>query len=229
MIKAIVTDIEGTTSSLSFVKDTLFPYARTRLPTFVREQAKNTKLREALQEARLAAGNPQMDDEDLIRRLLEWIEQDKKVTALKSIQGMIWEAGYRNGDFRGHIYPDAVEALKKWQLAGQHLYVYSSGSVQAQKLLFAHTDSGDLTGLFSGYFDTHIGPKNSVESYRRIADHIDVDPAELLFLSDAVAELDAAHQAGWYVVQLTRSGEAQPPAAYPTAVDFTSIDISRFQ
>lgn len=229
MIKAIVTDIEGTTSSLSFVKDTLFPYARTRLPTFVREQAKNTKLREALQEARLAAGNPQMDDEDLIRRLLEWIEQDKKVTALKSIQGMIWEAGYCNGDFRGHIYPDAVEALKKWQLAGQHLYVYSSGSVQAQKLLFAHTDSGDLTDLFSGYFDTHIGPKNSVESYRRIADHIDVDPAELLFLSDAVAELDAADQAGWNVVQLTRPGEAQPPAAYATAVDFTSIDISRFQ
>lgn len=160
MIKAIVTDIEGTTSSLAFVKEVLFPYARANLADYVRCNIAQEQVKKIV----AATGqeiNAELDTEQSISQLIQWIDEDKKVTPLKSLQGLIWEAGYQQGDFKGHIYPDAVENLKKWKAKGLDLYVYSSGSVQAQKLLFAHTDYGDLTPLFSGYFDTLIGGKKS--------------------------------------------------------------------
>ena len=222
MIKAIVIDIEGTTSSLSFVKDVLFPYARERLAAFVRAHASDPAVRAQLEAT--ASGEP-LSDDDTIARLLQWIDEDRKVTPLKALQGMIWEAGYRHGDFRGHVYEDAVRGLRAWQASGIALYVFSSGSVQAQKLLFGHSDFGDLTPLFSGYFDTTIGAKREAESYRRIAREIGRPPAEVLFVSDIREELDAARSAGLHTTWLIRDGELPASAAHPVARDFRSIRL----
>ena len=167
MIKAIVTDIEGTTSSLSFVKDVLFPYARKRIRDFVHCHAEDPAVVSQLNDVRLEAGED-LDIDGIASQLIQWIDADKKITPLKALQGMIWEAGYKNGDFKGHIYKDAYDCLKAWHAEGIRLYVYSSGSVYAQKLLFGHTEYGDLNPLFSGYFDTRIGAKVDTQSYQNI-------------------------------------------------------------
>jgi enolase-phosphatase E1 len=224
MIKAVLTDIEGTTSSLSFVKDVLFPYARAKLPDFVRAHGKDTEVRKQLEEVSAAVGQV-LDDEAAIGQLIRWIDEDRKITPLKAIQGLIWESGYRNGDFRGHVYPDAVRNLQLWHEAGLSLYVFSSGSVHAQQLLFAHTDSGDLTPLFSDYFDTQVGGKLDAVSYRLIAGTLELAPGEILFLSDIEGELDAARQAGLNTCQLVRLGTV-PSDRHPLAVDFDAIEFS---
>ncbi|MCB1728275.1 MAG: acireductone synthase, partial [Gammaproteobacteria bacterium] len=138
MIQAILTDIEGTTSSISFVKDVLFPYAREHMRDFVQTHADEVPVRQALDDVDNAVGHL-LNTEDAIDQLIMWIDQDRKITPLKALQGLIWEAGYRDGDFHGHVYPDAVDRLRRWQADGLRLYVYSSGSVYAQKLLFGHT------------------------------------------------------------------------------------------
>ena len=138
--------------------------------------------------------------------MLHWIETDQKVTPLKALQGMVWADGYQRGDFKGHLYSDVAPALRQWKDLGKALYVYSSGSVQAQKLLFGYSDAGDLTPLFSGYFDTHIGHKREAAAYHRIVTELDLPPAAVLFLSDVVEELDAAKQAGMQTLQLVREG-----------------------
>lgn len=223
MVQAVVTDIEGTTSSLSFVKDVLFPYSAQHLPEFVRTHAEDPEVRPLLEDARsLVGGN--LDDEGLVARMLEWIAADQKVTPLKALQGLIWEAGYREGDFKGHVYADAAQALRAWRERGLRLYVYSSGSVQAQKLLFGHTEYGDLTPLFSGYFDTHIGGKRETESYRRIAETLSLPPEEILFLSDVQAELDAARAAGFKTVALMREGVV-PAQGHLLASSFEDIKV----
>ncbi|WP_045225815.1 acireductone synthase [Methyloterricola oryzae] len=221
MIRAVVTDIEGTTSSLSFVKDVLFPYARSHLPEFVRGHAQEATVRGLLKDTVDLAGRA-LSDEDAVEQLLAWIDADRKATPLKSLQGLIWEAGYRNGDFQGHIYEDAARKLREWTEQGLKLYVYSSGSVYAQKLLFGHTVYGDLTPLFSGYFDTHIGAKQEASSYTRIAEAAGMAPADMLFLSDIGAELDAARAAGMQTCQLLRDG-AQPDPAHQQAANFDAI------
>lgn len=221
-IKTIVTDIEGTTSSLSFVKDVLFPYARAHMAAFVRQHAGEPGVRTQLQ---AAAGNDPLSDEQTIARLVQWIDEDRKATPLKALQGMVWEAGYRHGDFRGHVYDDAVQKLRAWQASGIALYVFSSGSVQAQKLLFGYSDFGDLTPLFSGYFDTTVGAKRETESYRRIAREIGRLPAEILFLSDIREELDAARSAGMHTTWLIRDGALPASAAHPVARDFNAIRL----
>lgn len=225
MIKAVVTDIEGTTSSLSFVKDVLFPYARAHLATFVRDHAQDAGVALQLDAVRREADDPSMSQDTVIDQLIAWIDQDRKITPLKALQGMIWENGYRNGDFQGHIYADAEQALHDWQARGLALYVYSSGSVQAQKLLFAHTGSGDLTPLFDGYFDTTVGGKQDTGSYRAIAATIGVAPAEILFLSDIRAELDAAAAAGCRTVWLVRDDSPDPQADHYQVRDFREIDV----
>lgn len=224
MIRAILTDIEGTTSSLSFVKDVLFPYAAERLPAFVRAHADEPAVREQLDAVRAEIGGD-ADDEVVIGRLLRWIAEDQKITPLKALQGMIWEAGYRQGDFTGHVYPDAVEALRAWHDAGIMLYVYSSGSVEAQKLLFAHTEYGDLTPLFSGYYDTRIGHKREVASYERIRDELGLAGNAILFLSDIREELDAAAKAGMKTVCLARDGMPAEDIGHPVVSDFSQIDL----
>lgn len=223
MIKAIVTDIEGTTSSLSFVKDVLFPYARAQIAEFVRAHADEFEVRQLLSDVSKEVGR-ELDAEQALGQLIAWMDQDEKVTPLKALQGLIWEEGYRKGAFTGHVYEDAERNLKAWKARGLRLYIYSSGSVHAQKLLFAHTEYGDLTPWFSGYFDTRIGGKREVESYRRIAEALQTPPGSCLFLSDIKEELDAAKQAGFNTLWLVRDSKPDPQAEHRQVENFDQIE-----
>ncbi len=215
---AIVTDIEGTTSRISFVHDVLFPYARARLPAFLAERGAEPEVGAALAEvAALAPGVAPLD------ALLGWMDEDAKITPLKSLQGLIWAEGYASGALHGDLYPDVAPALLRWHAAGVRLYVYSSGSVPAQKLLFGHTPDGDLTSLFSGFFDTRVGAKREAASYAAIAQAIGLPASEILFLSDVAAELDAAAEAGFQVCQLVRPQDETVSANHPTAADFDAV------
>jgi enolase-phosphatase E1 len=224
MIKAVVSDIEGTTSSLSFVKDVLFPYARAHIGDYVREHAQEPALAAIIEDVRRETGHPLTLDQ-VIAQLVAWIDEDKKITPLKTIQGMLWEAGYKSGAFRGHVYPDARARLQSWRDNGIKLYLYSSGSVHAQKLLFAHTDYGDLNHLFDGYFDTTIGAKGDSDSYRRIIEALGLKPDEILFLSDVESELDAAGEAGMNTLWLVRDGVVYMDAPHRQVVDFNDVDL----
>lgn len=223
-IKAILTDIEGTTSAVSFVFDVLFPYAREHLPGFVREHAGEPAVAAQLDAVRAESGEAQADVERVVAILLEWIATDRKATPLKALQGMVWEQGYRAGQLKGHVYPDAVDALRQWHAAGYGLYVYSSGSIQAQKLIFGCSEAGDLTPLFSGYFDTTSGGKREAESYARIAAAIGRPAGEILFLSDIVQELDAARSAGMATCGLAREGGKL--TGHTTVASFAAIEPS---
>ncbi len=200
MTKAILTDIEGTTSSISFVADVLFPYARARMADYVAARPAET--------APILAEVAAIEPGDPVATLIRWIDEDRKITPLKAIQGMIWEGGFKSGAFVSHFYPDAVEGLRRWHAEGLKLYVYSSGSVAAQKLLFAHTEFGDLTPMFSGWFDTVTGGKREAESYAKIAAAIGLPPGDILFLSDVQAEIDAARAAGMQALLIAREGGA---------------------
>lgn len=223
MIKAIVTDIEGTTSSISFVKDVLFPYARQHMAAFVRDKQHDPAVKKLLDDVRQTVNQPDLSVDGVIQHLVAWIDQDKKVTPLKALQGLIWEKGYADGDFHGHMYDDAVTNLRRWQQQGLKLYVYSSGSIYAQKLLFGHTAFGDLTPLFAGYFDTTTGAKGDTTSYQKIAQAIGLPAAQILFLSDIPAELDAAKQAGMQTTQLVRDAQCQRAAGHSQVADFSAI------
>ena len=206
MPRAILTDIEGTTSSIAFVAETLFPYARERLPAFVAAHPEAT--------APILAEVAATEQGDPVATLTRWIDEDRKATPLKTLQGMIWEDGYREAAFTGHIYDDAALALRRWHEAGLALYVFSSGSVAAQKLLFGHSDAGDLTPLFSGYFDTVTGPKREAASYTAIAGAIGLDPADILFLSDTPQEIAAARAAGLQALLIDRAGGSGDIASF---------------
>ena len=208
MTRAILTDIEGTTSSLSFVKDVLFPYASAHMAEFVRAHRNDPAVQRELAEVSRLCGRP-LDEQGAIDQLVQWIDEDKKITPLKALQGMIWERGYRDGDYKGHLYQDAYENLSRWHKQGLALYVFSSGSVKAQKLLFAHTNHGDLTPLFRGYFDTTTGPKREPAAYQAIAIEIGLPPGDILFLSDIEEELDAARDAGMQTTKLVREGSPE--------------------
>ncbi|VXB35020.1 Enolase-phosphatase E1 [Luteimonas sp. 9C] len=218
----ILTDIEGTTSSISFVKDVLFPYARRALPGFVAAHRDDPEVRRWLDVVATEQGAI-CDDAVIVETLQGWIDADRKHTALKALQGMIWSAGYRDADFTAHIYPDAADALRRWHAAGETLAVYSSGSVPAQKLFFGHSDAGDLTALVSAWFDTEVGGKRESESYARIADALDVAPAEILFLSDVVEELDAAREAGLRTVLVDRLDDYPQPRDATAAKGHTRV------
>jgi enolase-phosphatase E1 len=226
-IKLILTDIEGTTSSIAFVKDVLFPYAAQHLPDYIRNHLSNPQVQEQLTAtAQLAAAEglniDASDHEALIALLQEWIAADRKVTPLKALQGLIWESGYKNRDYTAHMYADATEYLQRWHANGIPLYVYSSGSVQAQKLFFGYSQDGDLLPLFSGHFDTLVGGKREVGSYRNILAELqkqhDIQAADVLFLSDIAEELDAAREAGMQTCWLVRDG-ALPQNPTHTAVN----------
>ncbi|KEZ67577.1 haloacid dehalogenase [Pseudomonas amygdali pv. tabaci str. ATCC 11528] len=225
-IKAILTDIEGTTSAVSFVFDVLFPFAKKHLPGFARQNAGQPAVASQLQAVRSEAGEPDADVERVIAILLEWIAEDRKATPLKALQGMVWEQGYNAGQLKGHVYPDAVDALKHWHQQGYRLYVYSSGSIQAQQLIFGCSEAGDLSGLFSGYFDTTSGPKREAQSYRTIAQAIECPAEHILFLSDIVEELDAAKAAGMITCGLARDGGVLAGHRYVSS--FALIDPASF-
>ena len=224
MIRAVLTDIEGTTSALAFVKDVLFPYARQHLPAFVRVHASAPEIRTLLNDVGMETGST-LDDEGIIQQLMVWMDEDRKATPLKSLQGLVWEAGYRNGDFTGHVYADAVDRLREWHARKIRLFVYSSGSIAAQKLLFKYSDYGDLMPLFSGYFDTHMGPKREAASYRAILNVIGMPGSDVLFLSDIGAELDAACAAGLHTMQLVRAG-TEPAPGHEQAASFSEINLA---
>ena len=225
--RAIVTDIEGTTSSIDFVRDVLFPYARRRLPAFVETHGDQPEVQHWLHEAGREAGMIEADRQEVIALLLQWIDQDRKSTALKALQGMIWKEGYESGAYRAHLYPEVAARLREWRADGLRLYVYSSGSVPAQQLFFRHSEAGDLTPLFAGYFDTETGPKRETESYRRLAQAIGEQPPRLLFLSDVVEELDAARTAGFHTGWLVREPQPLPTASrHPVYRNFDTILVT---
>ena len=226
MIRAIVTDIEGTTSSISFVHDVLFPYARQHMRQFVCRSVQDGRASPHINDVRMQTGRMDMSLDDVADQLIQWIDEDKKITPLKALQGMIWEEGYKNGDFKGHVYADAVECLKAWDQQGLKLYVYSSGSVYAQKLLFGFSDFGDMTPLFSGYFDTTTGGKGDAESYRKITAVLALAANEILFLSDIEKELDAARAAGMKTTWLVRKDALNTQAAHRQVSNFRDINIS---
>lgn len=224
-IRAIVTDIEGTTSSMSFVHDVLFPYARRALPDFVAARRNDPDVRRWLVEVGNEIG-ADPESPDVIDTLLHWIDIDRKHTALKALQGLIWASGYESGAFRAHVYPEVAAKLCEWKNAGIDLYVYSSGSVPAQRLFFGYSEAGDLTTLFSGYFDTEIGGKRECASYARILGMIGRTGAETLFLSDVVAELDAAREAGLHTILLERGEPNADRNGHPAVSDFNQIGPS---
>lgn len=212
MILSVIIDIEGTTTPISFVHRVLFPYARARLADFIEVKPDHPALADV--------------PAPKLQSLLTWMDRDEKITSLKTIQGEIWRQGYETGALKGEIYPDIAPTLRRWTRAGVKLFVYSSGSVPAQKLLFGHTAEGDLTPLFQAYFDTTIGPKRDESSYCAIARAIGGTPKEALFLSDVEAELDAAAQAGLATCQLVRAqDQTKPSTHHQTASDFNEVAI----
>ena len=206
-VRAVLTDIEGTTSAITFVKDVLFPYAREHLPRFIEMHRSDPEVQHWLDATAREAGIEDPQSRYVVETLQRWIDEDRKATPLKALQGMIWKAGYEAGDYRAHIYPEVPARLREWKAQGLRLYVYSSGSVQAQKLFFRYSEAGDLTELFDGWFDTGVGGKRERGSYLRIAESVDLPPPAILFLSDVVEELDAARDTGMQTIQVCR-----PPA-----------------
>ena len=223
--RAIVTDIEGTTSAISFVKDVLFPYSDTHLDAYVAAHRGDSIVERALLEAAAEAGEPDAGDARVLTFLHAWIAEDRKATPLKTLQGLIWAEGYTQTGLLGHVYPDVPPVLQGWHAAGIELYVYSSGSVTAQKVLFAHTFAGDLTPLFSGYFDTTTGPKREAASYAEIAAETGFHPGEMLFLSDIEEELDAARAAGLQTARLLRPADTPPGSttSHAAYLDFNAL------
>lgn len=206
-IKYILTDIEGTTSSISFVADELFPYFRKNIHVLNSLKANET-VKQAFEETILLTQELEhksiSTDEEIIDTLYRWSTEDKKYTPLKAVQGIIWENGYKSGELKGHVYPEVKEQLEKWSKQDVQLGVFSSGSVAAQKLIFGYSVSGDLTPFFSSYFDTKTGTKRDVQTYSKIAEILSLNPNEILFLSDIYEELEAADQAGYQTIQLVR-------------------------
>jgi enolase-phosphatase E1 len=225
MIRAVLTDIEGTTSSIEFVHRVLFPYSAQAMPAFVKAHAEDAAVNVWLQRVQQEISPSQASTlqlDAITAKLREWIAQDVKHPALKALQGMIWRAGYEAAHYQGHVYADVAPALAAWRQQNRLLYVYSSGSVAAQKLLFRFSEAGDLSGLFDGFFDTAVGHKRDAASYRAIAQAIGLLPARVLFLSDIEAELDAASEAGMACCQLLRAGAAAS-SRHPHAHNFSDI------
>ncbi len=226
-VQVVLLDIEGTTTDIDFVHKTLFPYAAERLAEFIATRQDHPLVKEALEDViktiQTEASISFVSDEKLTQVLLEWIAADRKHTALKTLQGLIWEAGYVQGDFQGHVYPDVPEAFKRWQDNRLKIAIYSSGSVYAQKQLFEHSTAGDLTPYFSNHFDTTVGGKKEPASYQKIAESLQRAPDEILFLSDVAEELAAAHEAGLQVMQVVRDPRTQPDPRFEKTTDFSQL------
>lgn len=220
-IRAVLTDIEGTTTPIAFVHDMLFPFARANLPAFLRDHAADPAV--AAEVDAIRAGSP---GHDPVGVLLGWMDRDAKETPLKTLQGLVWRQGYQDGKLQAVLYPDVAPHLRQWHAAGLDLFVYSSGSVAAQRLLFGHSDAGDLSGLFTGFFDTRIGPKRDIASYRAIIGQVEQPAPAILFLSDIEAELDAAAEAGMRTCQLVRPADGTIASTrHPVAAGFDEIRL----
>ncbi|HKD38000.1 MAG TPA: acireductone synthase [Pirellulales bacterium] len=236
---AILLDVEGTTSSVRFVNEVLFNYARQMLDSYLRSHwdtdeqihAREEIARDAGAEsfAAWSHGEPRQKARERLKiEVLRLMDRDAKTTGLKELQGLIWREGFEAGKLRAHIYPDVVPALRRWNEAGNDVRVYSSGSITAQRLFFGHTDVGDLQPFLKGHYDTTIGPKRSHESYAKIAADIGVRPEQILLLSDTAAELDAARAAGLQTALVARADNAAPAEGHghPVIRDFSEIETA---
>lgn len=220
--KVILLDIEGTTTPIDFVYQVLFPYARKHLQSYLsrhwneveseREQLQaehRNDLQQGLQPPTMDIAQPES-----VVAYLHWLmDRDRKSTPLKSLQGKVWEAGYKSGELKSQMFADVPTAFVHWQQQNKRIAIFSSGSVLAQKLLFTYTESGDLSGFISGWFDTNIGAKQAAASYHRIAEALQCEPREVVFISDVTAELAAAQQAGMQTFLSLRAGNPPQPNA----------------
>jgi enolase-phosphatase E1 len=220
-VSAILLDIEGTTSDKRFVAETLFPYARARIKAFVDAHARDGEVAAAVSFMRAKLGRTDATAEEIGTELERWIDEDRKEEPLKSLQGLIWKAGYDSGKLIAHIYADVPNALERWQGAAKRIAIFSSGSVAAQKLLFAHTELGDLTRYFSGYFDLSTGPKSEAASYVKIAKALDHAPSDIHFYSDAPREVEAALAAELIATLVERDGPIEANPSFRRIQDFT--------
>ncbi len=218
----LLLDIEGTTCPVSFVSEVLFPFAKQELSDYIKQHWDKYPNNKPIQAAKKewlddkSPGSNQIKQQvskaeikeidGLIQYLRYLISIDKKSTALKDLQGKIWENGYTNGELKSQLFPETAECLRKWREQGLTLSVYSSGSIQAQKLLYKHSPAGDLEKLFSHWFDTHTGPKKSTGSYTTIAEHLNSSPNKIWFVSDNGAECDSARSAGMQTLFSLRDG-----------------------
>jgi enolase-phosphatase E1 len=235
--KVVLLDVEGTTTPVQFVYEVLFPYARDHVREFLLSNPEAARLDvERLKEDHAAERDQNLNPPDWseeppgssltsVVAYVHWlIDRDRKSTALKSLQGKIWELGYRTGALRSQVYPDVPSALARWRRQGKQIAIFSSGSVLAQKLLFGHTTEGDLTTFIGGYFDTESGPKTAASSYAQIAVRLQLVPSEILFVSDITAELDASESAGLQPMLCVRPGCSQPNSSrYPVIHTFDEI------
>ena len=232
---SVLLDIEGTTTPIDFVYNILFPYVREHVKPYLEEHLASTEvqadIRDLLQvnaqdtrrglNPPLIEGPAEQVSLDAVEAYVRWLmDHDRKTTPLKSIQGKIWDQGYRRGELRSQVFEDVPRAFKRWRDQGKTICIYSSGSVLAQKLLFANTEAGDLTPSIGGYFDTNIGAKKAPESYRRIAAELKQQSSAVLFASDVTAELDAAASAGFQTLLCVRPGNhPQSPASQHAVVN----------
>jgi len=244
--RGILLDIEGTTSSVSFVYDVMFPYVRKHLtfevfsnwlePEYIEafhaiaKDAAHESLDAWLQKERLTRENPLRAAEIVCKEVTRLMDADAKATGLKQLQGLIWQSGFESGELKAHVYDDVPPALAAWNAAGEDVRIYSSGSVQAQKLFFGHTIAGNLLTSFRGHYDTTIGGKKEAASYQKIAGEFELPASEILFLSDVVAELDAARAAGMQTGLCLRPGNApvqqdnlQP---HPVIENFAQVELA---
>lgn len=227
-LRAILLDIEGTTTPIAFVHDVLFSYARDHVREFLAANpaAEDIALLREEHGADVSDAPPLTDANESVAAYVEWlISIDRKSTGLKSLQGKIWRQGYQDGSLKSQVFADVAPAFARWRDRGLKISIFSSGSILAQQLLFAHTEVGDLTPLIDSYFDTTVGKKGDAESYRKIAEMMGVLPQDILFVSDVVAELDAANEAGMKTILSIRPGNAidQDSNNYPSIKTFNSI------
>jgi enolase-phosphatase E1 len=226
VIRAVVFDIEGTIGDIAFVRSVLFPFARERLGPYFNAHWRDDQVQAILAEARQASSLPLATPAEAEALFATWIDEDRKITPLKTLQGLIWRSGYETGVLKAHLYDDAIAAIKRFHAQGLKLFIYSSGSIEAQKLYMAHSVAGDLRPLVSDYFDTTTGPKADPASYRAIARQIGQSPADIIFFSDATAEVSAALEAGMSAMLLCRSPGAPAPAErarFKSIEDFAAL------
>ena len=236
-IRAILLDIEGTTTPLDFVVKKLFPFASEHVGDFLRSHFHEPEIETLLTQLRdaragdAANGAPPWNEAGGEAKLasaegyVRWlIARDSKITPLKTLQGKIWEEGFRNGLLKGEVYPDVPQTFTRWKAQGRRIAIFSSGSVLAQKLLFGHSSSGDLSGFLEAYFDTTSGPKRDPKSYAKISRAMELQPDQILFVSDAGEELDSARTAGMETAHSLRPGISPlPDRRHPEVRSFDEI------
>ena len=242
-VRAVVLDIEGTTTPMAFVYDVLFPFARTHLAECLRQRFQSDAVQAAVSHLRnepaadvrasldppplAGADAPIQSQIESVASYVDWLmDRDRKSTGLKALQGQIWEAGYADGRLQGQVYADVPAAFQRWRAQGADLAIFSSASVLAQQLLFRHCDAGDLTTFLGAYFDTTVGTKRESSSYVRIAAELGHPPQQMLFLSDVTMELDAAQRAGFKTLLCVRPSNPEQPPGHGHQTIYTFDEIT---